>query len=139
MGISWPPRKKKAHKFNLDPDAPRTSKLERAVYQILLLREKAGEISDIRQQESVLLGYEEIVNARTLKRRTRAIRWKVDFSFFDRYKLTRVYCEAKGVETSLYRKQLRLWREGAGPGELEIWKGNYRRPTLTEVVKVVEV
>lgn len=135
MGYNWPLRHKKAHKFNLDPNAPRGSKLERSVYEVLLLREKAGRIKDIECQSTVDLGTEAVTNIRTGKVRTRMIRWKVDFSFTDVETDKRVWCEAKGVETRLYRKQLRLWREGAGPGVLEIYKGSYLNPTLVQIIK----
>lgn len=138
MGYDWPPKKKKkAHKFNLDPNAPRTSKLERAVYQILLLREKSGEIKDIECQRSVELGTETFTSARSGAVKTRKVKWKPDFSFTIVKTGSRVWCEAKGVETRLYRKQLNLWRGGAGPGDLEIWKGDYRRPYLSEIVRPI--
>ena len=135
MGYKWPVRSKKPHKFNLDPNAPRGSKLERAVYEILTWREKSGEISDIKCQHSVTLGTETIQNYRTQEKRERVLRWKVDFSFIDNKTGNRVWCEAKGVEGPLYRRQLKMWRAGAGPGLLEIWKGDYRRPTCVEIVK----
>lgn len=96
------------------------SKLEAAVYQILLLRQKAGEISDIKQQVSVDLSC--------------GIRWKVDFSFFDKCRDLEVWAEAKGLETERYRMCVKLWRGGHGPGLLEIWKGSYQRPILKEIV-----
>ncbi len=110
------------------------SKLERTVHHILLLREKSGEIKDIKCQDTVTLGTEVTTNIRTGKVRERTIRWKVDFSFVDRHTGIKTWCEAKGLESHLYRKQLRLWREGAGPGPLEIWKGNYRMPVRAELV-----
>lgn len=122
------------HKFGAVRTNGHRSKLEAAVRQILDLRQRAGEISDIKCEQSVLLGTETVLNLRTGKSRTRNIQWKVDFSFIEVNTNTRVWCEAKGVETRLYRKQLRLWREGAGPGKLEIWKGDWRRPELVEVV-----
>lgn len=96
------------------------SKLEAAVHQILRLREKAGEISDIQRGRVEL---------------TCGITWNVDFNFIDKTSGKRVWCEAKGVETERYRLCLKLWRGGHGPGLLEIWKGNWRRPTLVEIVK----
>ncbi len=96
------------------------SKLEAAVYQILRLREKAGEIKDIRRQHSVDLGCQ--------------ITWMVDFSYLDKKTKQRVWVEAKGMETGEYRLKLKLWRWGQGPGRLEIWKGNYRGPTMTDVI-----
>lgn len=97
-----------------------SSKLEASVYQLLVLREKAGNISDIRQQHAVDLSC--------------GIKWKVDFSFIDNETKERVFAEAKGVETERYRLCLKLWRGGHGPGRLEIWKGGYQRPQLVEIV-----
>ena len=101
-----------------------SSKLEAAVFQILQLREKAGEIADIRQQVTVDL--------------TCGIRWKVDFSFYDEAAMRRVWAEAKGCETDRYRICLKLWRGGHGPGDLEIWKGRWQNPTLVDIVKPQE-
>jgi hypothetical protein len=141
MGYDWPPKKNwpKRHKYGAEikrsgPHEPSGSKLERAVYGILILRERAGEIKDIRCQASVTLGTEVVTNFVTGKTRTKTIRWKVDFAFTVVKTGVRTWCEAKGMESALYRKQLRLWREGAGPGPLEIWKGSYRRPTQTDLV-----
>lgn len=97
-----------------------SSKLESAVYEILKLREKAGEISDIQQQASVDLGFD--------------IRWKVDYSFTVRETGKRFWAEAKGIETDRYRICLKLWRGGQGPGPLEIWKGSYQKPKLVEII-----
>lgn len=96
------------------------SKLEASVGQILHLREKAKVINDIRYQVQTWL-----TDAR--------IGWKVDFSFWERSDEQRVYCEAKGIETSDYRIKLKLWRV-YGPGPLEIWKGTYQNPQLVEVI-----
>lgn len=97
-----------------------SSKLEAAVHQILLIREKAGEISDIQQQCAVDLSC--------------GIKWKVDFSFLNNFSGEKVWAEAKGVETERYRICLKLWRGGNGPGKIEIWKGDYRRPTCVEII-----
>lgn len=134
----WPFRRfagRREHKFNADTSGGGSSKLERSVHALLLLREKSGEIDDIKRQCSVELGIEIVISARTQKERRRIIRWKVDFCFRVVKTDERMWAEAKGIETRLYRKQLRLWREGAGPGRIEIWKGNYRRPRLVEIVE----
>lgn len=99
------------------------SKLEASVYQQLLLREKAGEIRDIRRQHSF--------------RFPCGPSWKIDFSFIDCASGDTVYCEAKGAELEVYRLKKRMF--GGCPilesaGALEIWKGDYRRPGLTDVV-----
>lgn len=96
------------------------SKLEACVHEILQNRERAGQISDIKQQDRVDLSC--------------GIFWKVDFSFTDNNTGERVWCEAKGVETERYRICLKLWRGGHGAGKLEIWKGSYTNPKLVEIV-----
>lgn len=97
------------------------SGLERAVYQQLELREKAGEISDLRCQVQVHLS-------------EAAILLKPDFAFIDVATGEQHYAEAKGFETPQWRIKLKLWRV-YGPGPLEIWKGTARQPVLDEVVK----
>ena len=119
MGIDWPVKYPR-NKFNAIRASGMGSKLEQSVHQILLLREKSGEIKDIRKQDCVDLGFK--------------IRWKVDFSFTDCKTRKRVYCEAKGFETRDYRMYLKLWAGGQGPGKLEIWKGSYQRPFLFKIV-----
>lgn len=97
-----------------------SSKLEESVYQILTLREKAGEIRSITQQVTVEL--------------ICGIRWKVDFAFIDVKTKKSVWAEAKGCETDRYRLCLKLWAGGFGPGPLEIWKGRWEKPMLVEIV-----
>lgn len=93
------------------------------MYGILQLRERAGEISDIKRQQTVVLqdGPREV-----------RITWKVDFSFIEKGEL--VYAEAKGVETADYKLKLKLWRK-LKPAPLEIYKGHYRRPVLVERIE----
>lgn len=109
------------NKFNAVRTNGMGSKLEASVYQILVLRERLGQISDIKQQVLVDLSC--------------GIRWKVDFSFLDKARDEIMYAEAKGVETERYRLCLKLWRGGHGPGYLEVWKGSFQRPTLVEIIK----
>lgn len=102
-----------------------SSKLEAAVYNILLLRQKAGEIKDIKLQQTVVLqeGGREV-----------RIAWKVDFSFVNKSTGGLEYVEAKGIETSDYKLKLKLWKKNP-PAPLEIWKGDYRRPKLVEKIE----
>lgn len=96
------------------------SKLEKAVYEILCLRERAGEIRDIKRQATVhLYG---------------RLKWKVDFSFTVVETGETVWAEAKGKWTEDARIKLNLWRDGLGPGKLELWEGKYQRPILKDVV-----
>jgi hypothetical protein len=98
------------------------SKLEAAVYDILLLREKAKEIKDIRRQVRV-----ELTKA--------AIAAKIDFAFIDVRSGETVYCEAKGSDTERWILIKRLWPH-YGPANLEIFKGRYTRPQLVEIIEV---
>jgi len=99
------------------------SKLEAAVYQLLLLREKANEITDIRRQHKVLLTKAEIP-------------WKIDFSFTDIASGKTVYCEAKGVTDERFKLFQKLW-PFYGHGPLEVWRGSYLKPKLAEIIKQV--
>lgn len=104
------------------------SKLEGAVYQMLKLRERAGEIRDIRRQSSIVL------KSKCNECGDGPVVWKCDFSFEDAATGARVYAEAKGVETSDYKKRKRLWK-AKPPAKLEIWKGSWQRPKLVEVIE----
>lgn len=100
------------------------SKLEASVYQMLELREKAGEIKDIRLQHAI--------------RFPCGPSWKVDFSFVDVATGETVFCEAKGVEVETYRIKKRMFSGCPvieNVGKLEVWKGHYKMPKLTEVIK----
>lgn len=114
---------KKNNKYNAKREAGFGSKLEAEVYKILKLREKAGQIQDLCQQQRVDLSCN--------------IFWKVDFSFVETATNRRVWAEAKGVETERYRLCLKLWKGGHGPGKLEIWKGHYTCPRLIEIVEPI--
>jgi hypothetical protein len=96
------------------------SKLEAAVFDILKLREKAGEIYDIKVQQRVYL----------LK--DPDIYYISDFSFIHDDVLK--YAEAKGMETPEWKIKKKLWQH-FGPSDLEIWMGSYSRPKLIEIVK----
>jgi hypothetical protein len=96
------------------------SRLEAAVYQLLYLRQKAGEISDIQRQVRC-----ELTDA--------AIATKIDFSFVDVGSGSTIYCEAKGMATERWNLLKRLWAH-YGPGKLEIWGGTYARPKLVDVI-----
>ena len=94
------------------------SKLEAALFDLLKLRERAGEISDIKCQDSVYL-----TKARIL--------FKPDFSYLEGD--ARVYAEAKGFETVVYAIKRRLWAK-YGPGPLHVYKGSYKQITLFESI-----
>lgn len=119
--MTWPKRNKfKAKATNGFP-----SKLESAVYDLLLVRQNVGEIREIKRQQTVVL--------QAGPRETR-IAWKVDFSCEEIASGQELYIEAKGIETAEYRLKLKLWRANP-PGALEIWKGNYKRLVLAERIE----
>jgi len=99
------------------------SKLEWSVHQKLLERQSLGEISEVKRQQTIIL--------QSGNRETR-ITWRLDFSFV---KDGILWCaEAKGFPTDVYKLKLKLWRK-IKPHPLEIWKGNWRNPKLSEVIK----
>lgn len=97
-----------------------SSKLETAVFQILKLREAAGEIRDIVTQPNIF-----ITEA--------AIRMIPDFKAFDIKAGCDWYFEAKGVETDVWRLKLKLYRV-YGPAPLTIYKGSWKSPSEHETV-----
>lgn len=104
------------------------SKLEAAVYLLLLQRQTLGEIKDIKCQYVVLLrekcqhcGAEEV-------------KWRVDFAATLVKTNEVIYIEAKGNEDETYRKKKKLWKLNP-PGRLEIYKGSYQKPRLFEVIQ----
>ena len=96
------------------------SKLEAAVYEILKLREKQGELSDIRCQVRVKMTRSEIA-------------YIADFQAIEVISGKKVYVEAKGFETAIWRIKRRLWMQ-YGPGRLTIYKGHYKSPFISEVI-----
>ncbi len=114
---AWPKR----NKFRAVRTNGFASKFESAVHDVLVIRERAGEIRNIKMQQGVnLLG---------------GIRWKIDFSFEEKARAWSIaYAEAKGVETADYRIKLKLFKADP-PAPLEIWKGNYKRPKMVERIE----
>ena len=98
------------------------SKLEASVYQLLLLRERCGEIKEIKRQCVIRLldGPKDVM-----------INWKCDFSYINCSTGVLHYCEAKGVRTNDFILKLKLYK-ATQSAPLEIYSGDYRRPTLTE-------
>jgi hypothetical protein len=107
------------NKYNAKRSNGFASKLENAVYNLLKVRELSGEIKDIKCQQTVVLA--EIV------------RWKIDFSYIDCKTEKLVYAEAKGVSDKVFLMKLKLYKHKP-PARLEIYKGNYKRPFLAEVI-----
>lgn len=115
--------KKRTHKYNAAKTSAVfdgvmiefSSKLEAAVASEIERLRELGVASDLRCQHSV-----------TMKAGNFVRRWKVDFSYFDNQIKETVWVEAKGKETCDFKYKRDMWKSGAGPGRLEIWKGDYR-------------
>jgi hypothetical protein len=99
---------------------PHPSGLESSVCEIHILREKAGDIRNLKWQATVLLAF--------------GIKWKVDWSYELAPNWILAFSEAKGAEDRGYKLKIRMWKEGCGKGPLEIWKGTARRPMLVQTV-----
>ena len=122
--MSWGRFKKNpVNKFSADL-AMGKSKLERAVDDLYVLREKAGEIKDLKRQVTLVLQDGP---------REQRITWRVDFGYVECATEQQCYGEAKGFVDREYKLKLKLFR--ARPlGKLEIWQGTYRNPKLVEVI-----
>lgn len=96
------------------------SKLEAAVYQILKLREKAGELKILQVQDHIYL-----TEAR--------IGYIPDFKCTDIVSGCDFWVEAKGYPNEKWPIKKKLWKF-YGPGMLEIWGGSYVRPVLLETI-----
>lgn len=99
------------------------SKLEAAGYDLLKLRELAGEIKNIKCQQAVTL----------LEKNGQKIRWKIDFSFELCADGSLEYAEIKGVETADYKLKLKIYKMDP-PAPLTIYKGTYRKLFIAERV-----
>jgi len=96
-----------------------TSKGEHDCYQMLKLREKAGEITDIECQVTSEL--------------TAGITHKTDFKVWDRTIHEFVFIEFKGFEDHRWLLIKKLWKV-YGPGRLQIYKGKGLRMILVEEI-----
>jgi len=112
--------KKRKNKYGAIRTSGFSSKLEAAVHQVLLLRQATGEIKDIKCQQSVLL--------------MGVVRWRIDFSAIDCKSEKLFYIEAKGLSDRVFKMKLKLFKHDP-PARLEIWRGSYMRPFLSEVVE----
>lgn len=99
---------------------PHPSKLECAVCEILILREKSGDIRNLKWQATVELDYQ--------------VRWKIDWSFEQSPDWHLRFAEAKGKEDRDFKLKFRMWCNGCAKGPLELWRGNHRRPYLDIVI-----
>lgn len=96
------------------------SKLEAAVVEKYRVLERAGEISELKLQPLVYFSC--------------GMRWRPDAVYFCHDRNCRVWVEAKGVWGKNGRVCVNLWRDGYGPGPLELWKGDFRSPVLVETI-----
>jgi hypothetical protein len=96
------------------------SQLERDVYATLKLMERAGEIRDIRREQSVQL--------------TPSIKHKIDFIVFDLKSNQDIGIEAKGAVDRDWSLKRRLYQD-FGPFEVQVWKQMNRRVGCAEVIK----
>jgi hypothetical protein len=112
-------------KYNAKPTNGFPSKLESALNDLLQLRAQAGEIRNIKRQQSVVLQE---------GGKDQRIAWKVDFSAEESPLWRVVYFEAKGIETADYRLKLKLWR-AKRPAPLEIYKGTHRYLKMVERIE----
>jgi len=101
------------------------SQLERAVCDLVWIREQAGEIEHLKHEHRIALTLSKIAYiADFMVRCTSETKQEM-------------FIEAKGFESARWPIIRKLWRF-YGPGPLEIWKGDYRRPRLDETIIPVE-
>lgn len=98
-----------------------SSKFEAAVYGILLQRQEAGEISDIKVQQRVYFF------------KGPDIYYIPDFSWVDNATQALCYTEAKGFVKPEFIIKKKLWIHLI-PNRLEIYTGSHLRPKLYEVI-----
>lgn len=97
------------------------SKLEASVHQILLLMEKAGEISNLRHHPGTVF----LSAAR--------IRYQPDFTFMRVASGVQEWAEAKGFPGPRWPTQKKMWKH-YGPGPLHIYMGSHASPRLVETI-----
>jgi len=105
---------KKAHRAGRSFD----SKAEASLYDMLWLREKAGEITELKCQVQIHLTRARII-------------YKPDFSFIENDKL--IYAEFKGFSTAIWALKKRLYKV-YGPGPLRIYGGKAGYVRFTEEI-----
>lgn len=108
-------KKVKAHGYSFD------SKLERAVFEMLLIWQESGEISNLRHHPGTVY----LTDAR--------IGYRPDYSWVNTKNGDIIYGEAKGLETDVYKIKKKLWAF-YGPGILLIWKGKADSLKLVETI-----
>lgn len=109
------------------------SKLEANVYCHLKMLEKQGILKDIRLQQRVDIDVPIAVIEDGKIQVVNRVRSKVDFKVFDKALNQDVWVEAKGVETSHWRKFKTAWKK-MKPGILRIYKANHRGVYMSEEI-----
>jgi len=98
------------------------SKLEAALYDLLALRQRGGEIRDLTHQPGTVF----LSEAR--------VQYRPDFRFIDAKTGETQYAESKGFPNDRWPMKKKLWKR-YGPGKLEIWMGTVLRLRLVEVIE----
>lgn len=101
------------------------SKLEAAVCQIIMFREKAGELVHVGHEKQVYL-----TDAKIL--------YIADFECKNNLTGLPLFVESKGFASDRWPTIKKLWKF-YGPAPLEIWTGSWQRPGLSEIIVPREV
>jgi len=100
------------------------SRLEKSVHDMLLLMEKAGEVTEVQVKHQVTL----------LQSRGKRIRLNVDYSVLNTKTGETEFYEAKGYQTAEWKMKRSLWAYGFGPGLLHVWGGSSVRLQFIETI-----
>lgn len=101
------------------------SALEKEVYQLLLLRMKAGEFTSVKCQVYVYM---------KIPRTNYRVLYIADFEC-EREGDASLFVEAKGKEFPKWKMVKEMWPAYGPGGSLEIWKRGRHGPHLTETIK----
>jgi hypothetical protein len=96
------------------------SKLERAVCDMIWFREKVGELQCLAHEETHYLSkarYRYVADFKVQNVETKEVYW----------------IEAKGASDGRWPTTKKMWK-AYGPGRLEIYMGDYRKPLLAKVI-----
>ena len=99
------------------------SKLELAVYEMLLMMQRGGKIKDLKCQVRVRFHTYEYGNTVMIP----------DFSAFDIKTEQTIYIEAKGYPTREWLRKKKAWGVG-GPGNLYVYTGSWKYPKLSMII-----
>lgn len=108
-------KKIKAYGYSFD------SKLERAVFEMLLIWQNSGDIKDLRHHPGTVYLSEAKIG------------YRPDFCWTNAKDGQLIYGEAKGYETDVYKIKKKLWAF-YGPSILLVWKGSPKYLKLTETI-----